>query len=159
MNKKQRDKLLLKMQEEDERRDELLLKMQEEDERRDKLLLKMQEEDKHRDELLLNMQEEDKRRDELLQKIVEELRELKGEVNELKELKGEVNEIKEEQKRQGNTLTRIEVEHGEKLSALLDAFKFHSEKLQSHENRFEKDEKLIDRNSNEIFYLKSQIQS
>lgn len=147
-------------------RDELLLKMQEEDKARDKLLLKVVEENKRINERLQRMEEEDKCRDELLLKIVEKLKELEVDVKELKVLKEEVNELKirvdaiqEEQKRQGNTLTRIEVEHGEKLRALLDAFKFHSEKLQNHENRFEKDEKLIDKNSNEIFYLKSQIQS
>ena len=67
-------------------------------------------------------------------------------------------EMQEEITRLGNTLTRIEVEHGDKLQAILDVITFHTEKLQEHEDRFERIEKKIERQNNEIIYLKSIVQ-
>ena len=45
----------------------------------------------------------------------------------------------------------------EKADILLDGHKFNVEKLDRHENRFKKDEKIIDRHSDEIYYLNQKI--
>ena len=58
----------------------------------------------------------------------------------------------------GNTVTRIEFEHGQKLDALFDAFTFHSQKLDSHDKRLEICEGKLDKQSNQIFYLNSKVQ-
>ena len=56
------------------------------------------------------------------------------------------------------TVARMEVEHGEKLAALFDAFTAHSEKLDKHDKRISICEKHIEHQSNQIYHLNSKVQ-
>ena len=74
-----------------------------------------------------------------------------------KELKA-IPEIKEELRRISRTVAKMEVEHGEKLAALFDAFTAHSEKLDRHDKRISICEKHIEHQSNQIYHLNSKVQ-
>lgn len=70
----------------------------------------------------------------------------------------QISEMKEEIQRINNTVLKIEYEHGQKLDALFDAFKFHSEKIYRQEERIASCENSLEKHDNEIFYLKSKVQ-
>ena len=90
--------------------------------------------------------------------IIEDGKKRDGRLQRIEEAGKEIKEIREEQIKQGNTLTRMEVEHGERLSILMDIDKIRSEKLEEHEKRFERNEDMISKNSDEIFCLKLKAQ-
>lgn len=74
------------------------------------------------------------------------------------ELKGKIiPQIQEDIRKLSKTVAKIEVEHGEKLDALFDAFTMHSGKLEKHENRITICEKLLKKQDDEIYYLSSKI--
>lgn len=70
----------------------------------------------------------------------------------------ELPEIQEEIRKISKTVARIEVEHGQKLDILFDAFTTLSEKLDSHEKRITSCEKKLENQDHEIYYLKSKVQ-
>ena len=51
------------------------------------------------------------------------------------------------------TVAKIEVEHGEKLQILFDAFKVHDQKIDRIEQKLDNHEKIINRHSDEIYYF------
>lgn len=53
----------------------------------------------------------------------------------------------------GNTLTRIEYEHGQKLDLILDVLVGHGDKLEEHDKRFEKNEKILEMHGHRIYAL------
>ena len=71
----------------------------------------------------------------------------------------EIPSIKDELRRISKTVARIEQEHGEKLQILFDAVTGSNQKSKELEKRIEKDEKIINRHSNEIYYLKEKVQN
>ena len=68
-----------------------------------------------------------------------------------------MEKIKIELRKISKTVAKIEVEHGEKLDELFDAFTMHSGKLEKHENRITICEKLLKKQDDEIYYLSSKI--
>ena len=72
---------------------------------------------------------------------------------------GNDNSIEDELRRISKTVARIEQEHGEKLQILFDAVTGSNQKSKELEKRIEKDEKIINRHSNEIYYLKEKVQN
>ena len=77
-------------------------------------------------------------------------------------MQGHVNEIpqiKEELRKLSGIVAVIEKEHGEKLQILLDVVTENNKKNKEIEKRIEKDEKIIDRHSDEIYYLKEKIET
>ena len=127
--------------------------------------------DKERDELLINMandvknlkndmnkvKNDMKERDVILQKLSDDMKErdviLQKLSNDMNNMKNEIKEIKEEQRNLSRTVAKIEVEHGEKLQILLDVVTGQEEKNKEFEKRFEEDEKILDRHSDQIYYL------
>ena len=120
--------------------------------------------DKERDELLINMandmknvKNDMKERDVILQKLSDDMKErdviLQKLSNDMNNMKNEMKEIKEEQRNLSRTVAKIEVEHGEKLQILLDVVTGQEEKNKEFEKRFEEDEKILDRHSDQIYYL------
>ena len=120
--------------------------------------------DKERDELLINMsndmknvKNDMKERDVILQKLSDDMKErdviLQKLSNDMNNMKNEMKEIKEEQRNLSRTVAKIEVEHGEKLQILLDVVTGQEEKNEEFERRFEEDEKILDRHSDQIYYL------
>ena len=120
--------------------------------------------DKERDELLINMandmknvKNDMKERDVILQKLSDDMKErdviLQKLSNDMNNMKNEIKEIKEEQRNLSRTVAKIEVEQGEKLQILLDVVTGQEEKNKEFEKRFEEDEKILDRHSDQIYYL------
>lgn len=77
---------------------------------------------------------------------------------ELQEQLKVIPEMQREIRNISRTVARMEVEHGEKLAALFDAFTAHSEKLAKHDKRILICEKHIEHQSNQIYHLNSKVQ-
>ena len=120
------------------------------DKERDELLINMANDMKKRDELLINMANDVKKRDELLINMANDVKNLKNDMN---NVKSDIKEIKKEQRSLNRAVAKIEVEHGEKLQILLDVVTGQEEKNEEFERRFEEDEKILDRHSDQIYYL------
>ena len=67
------------------------------------------------------------------------------------DLSNNQEEIKEELTRLGNTVAKIEYEHGTKIDLILDVITGHGERLEEYSKRFEKDEKIIEMQGYKIF--------
>lgn len=82
---------------------------------------------------------------------------------ELKENQKELNHtqrtMQEELTRLGNIVARMEHEHGRKLDMILEVLTGHDEKLQEHEKRFEKDEKIIELHGHQIYGIEQKMQA
>ena len=111
-----------------------------------------------RDELLLNMSNQMKKHDELLINISKHMKEqdehMKKHDDLFEKVFSEIKEVKEEQRNLSRTVAKIEVEHGEKLQILLDVVTGQEQKNKEFEKRFEDNERILDRHSDEIYYLK-----
>ena len=134
----------------DKERDELLINMandmknvKNDMKERDVILQKLSDDMKERDVILQKLSDDMKERDVILQKLS----------NDMNNMKNEMKEIKEEQRNLSRTVAKIEVEHGEKLQILLDVVTGQEEKNKEFEKRFEEDEKILDRHSDQIYYL------
>ncbi len=127
------------------------------DKERDELLINMANDMKKRDELLINMANDVKKRDELLINMANDVKNLKNDMknvkNDMNNVKSDIKEIKKEQRSLNRAVAKIEVEHGEKLQILLDVVTGQEEKNEEFERRFEEDEKILDRHSDQIYYL------
>ena len=64
-----------------------------------------------------------------------------------------MEKIKIELRKISKTVAKIEVEHGEKLQILFDAFKVHDQKIDRIEQKLDNHEKIINRHSDEIYLL------
>ena len=89
-------------------------------------------------------------------KMQEQLNEIQ--MKTIPEIQCQIKEIKQEVRKISGSVARIEVEHGEKLVALFDAFKINTEKIEQQNERIEKCEKAIERHDDEIYLLKTKIQ-
>ena len=67
--------------------------------------------------------------------------------------------MKEELRKISGSVARIEVEHGEKLVALFDAFKVNFEKIEEQNKRIIKCERKLENHENQIYILNSKIQN
>lgn len=94
------------------------------------------------------MQKSQKQMQEDIQEMQKEMQEMK---KEQQEMKIDQQEMREELTRVGNTVTRIEYEHGKKIDLILEVLTGHTEKLEEHEHRFEKDEKIIEMQGHQIY--------
>lgn len=71
----------------------------------------------------------------------------------------EIPKIKIELRKISKAVAKIEVEHGEKLQILFDAFKVHDQKIDRIEQKLDNHAKIINRHSDEIFYLKNKLKA
>lgn len=76
----------------------------------------------------------------------------------VKNLGTEVTNLKTTVDHIDKTVMRIEVEHGEKLQILFDADLYKREKFDSQGHTLERHEKILDKQSDEIYLLKSKVQ-
>ena len=72
-------------------------------------------------------------------------------------LENEQEEMKSDLRSLSQTVAKIEIEHGEKLGALLDGVASHTEKFESIKKILDKHENKLDRHSDEIYYLNSKV--
>ena len=142
----------------DAQRDELLIdiskQVKEQNEhmqKHDKLLIDISKQVKGHDKLLIDMSKQIKEQSE---QIKEQNEHLKNHDNLFEKMFNEIKEVKAEQRNLSRTVAKIEVEHGEKLQILLDVVTGQEQKNKEFEKRFEDDERILDRHSDEIYYLK-----
>lgn len=67
------------------------------------------------------------------------------------DLSNNQKEMKEELTRLGNTVAKIEYEHGTKIDLILDVLTGHGQRVEEYSRRFEKDEKIIEMQGYKIF--------
>ena len=102
-----------------------------------------------------------------IKKQLEEIPEIKEkliptmqqDISQIKEILKEIPEIKQELRNISGSVARIEVEHGEKLAVLFDAFKVNTEKIEEQNKRITKCEKMLERHDHQIYILNSKIQN
>ena len=93
-------------------------------------------------------------------KIKEELiPTMQQDILQIKEILKEIPEIKQELRNISGSVARIEVEHGEKLAILFDAFKANTEKIEEQNKRLTKCEKILEKHDHQIYILNSKIQN
>ena len=100
------------------------------------------------------LEEIPKMQDDILQikKILEEIPKMKKQLEEIPEIKQELRSI-------SGSVARIEVEHGEKLAVLFDAFKVNTEKIEEQNKRITKCENMLEQHDHQIYILNSKIQN
>ncbi len=144
----------------------IILKIYEEQKKTNKKMGKMQKQMKSMQEQMGGMQEQmgsmqdkigglENKYDGLQGKVIK----LQEQVSEMQASVNEIPEIKEELRTLSGRVAVIEKEHGDKLQILLDVVTGNSEKNKELEKRIEKDEKIINRHSDEIYYLKKEVQN
>ena len=143
MTDKERDELLINMANDMKNVKNDMNNVKNDMKERDVILQKLSDDMKERDVILQKLSNDMKERDVILQKLS----------NDMNDMKNEMKEIKEEQRNLSRTVAKIEVEHGEKLQILLDVVTGQEEKNKEFERRFEEDEKILDRHSDQIYYL------
>ena len=130
------------------------------------LLLKIYKElqetkDKVKDipEMKKQLEEVPKMKDEIVQikKQVKEIPKMKDEISQIKKTIEDMPEIKQELRSISGSVARIEVEHGEKLMALFDAFKMHTDKIQEQDKKIAKCENTLEKHDHQIYILNSEI--
>ncbi len=72
------------------------------------------------------------------------------------EMKKEQQNMREELTKVGNTVTRIEYEHGRKIDIILEVLTGHTEKLEENEKQHEKEQKIIEMYGHKIYALEQQ---
>ena len=92
-----------------------------------------------------------------MKKQLEEIPGMKKQVAIIPRILLEIQDMKQEIRRISGSVARIEVEHGEKLVALFDAFKVNSEKIEEQNKRITKCEDQIAEQGNQIFIINSKI--
>lgn len=108
-------------------------------------------------------------RDKILLKIYEEQQQMKKDNDEnqksieqkiykvQQEIQKELTEVKEDVRNISRTVAKIEVEHGEKLTLLFDAFTMNSEKLDTHEKRINNCERKVETHDDKIYYIEKDV--
>ena len=97
-----------------------------------------------------------------IKKQLEEIPKIKKQLEEIPKIKKqleEIPEIKQELRNISGSVARIEVEHGEKLAVLFDAFKVNTEKIEEQNKRLTKCEKMLEKHDHQIYILNSKIQN
>ena len=125
------------------------------------LLLKIYQELKETKEKVQDIPEMKKQLEEIpkMKKQLEEIPKVQDEILEIKKILKEIPEMKQELRKISGSVARIEVEHGEKLVALFDAFKINTEKIQEQDSRITKCEKTLEKHDDQIYMLNSKIKN
>ena len=123
------------------------------------LLLKIYEELKETKDKVKDIPEMKKQLEEI-PKIKEEIiPTMQQDILQIKEILKEIPEIKQELRNISGSVARIEVEHGEKLVALFDAFKVNTEKIEEQDKRITKCENMLEKHDHQIYILNSKLQN
>ena len=123
------------------------------------LLLKIYEELQETKDKVKDIPEMKKQLEEI-SKIKEEIiPTMQQDILQIKEILKEIPEIKQELRNISGSVARIEVEHGEKLVALFDAFKVNTEKIEEQDKRITKCENMLEKHDHQIYILNSKLQN
>ena len=94
-----------------------------------------------------------------MKKQLEEIPKMKKQLEEIPKMKNDIESMKQELRNISGSVARIEVEHGEKLVALFDAFKVNTEKIKKQDNRVTKCENILAKHDDQLYILNSKIQN
>ena len=94
-----------------------------------------------------------------MKKQLEEIPKMKDEISQIKKTIEDIPEIKQELRNISGSVARIEVEHGEKLAILFDAFKVNTEKIEEQNKRITKCENTLEKHDHQFYILNSKIQN
>ena len=94
-----------------------------------------------------------------MKKRLEEIPKIQDEIVQIKKQLEEIPEIKQELRNISGSVARIEVEHGEKLAILFDAFKVNTEKIEEQNKRITKCENTLEKHNHQFYILNSKIQN
>ena len=115
-------------------------------------------------ELLLKIYDEQKEIRRQLGIIPEMQEQLKGlpamqeQLKVLPKMQEQIKELQKEVRKISRTVAKIEVEHGEKLQALFDAYTMQSQKLETHDKRINFCERKIEKHDDKLYYLDTKVQ-
>ena len=125
------------------------------------LLLKIYKELQETKDKLKDIPEMKKQLEEIpkMKKQLEEIPKIQDEIVQIKKQLEELPEIKQELRNISGSVARIEVEHGEKLAILFDAFKVNTEKIEEQNKRITKCEKILEKHDHQIYILNSKMQN
>ena len=90
-----------------------------------------------------------------IEKEVSQIAEMK---NNILKMQKEIVEIKQDIRKIGQSVAVIEVEHGNKLKALFDAFSSNRETIERNKKSIEKLKKLYQLHDDKIYSLESKVQ-
>ena len=94
-----------------------------------------------------------------MKKQLEEIPKMKDEISQIKKTIEDIPEIKQELRNISGSVARIEVEHGEKLAILFDAFKENKKKIEEQNKRITKCENTLEKHDHQFYILNSKIQN
>ena len=92
-----------------------------------------------------------------MKKQLEEIPKMKKQLEEIPKMKNDIESMKQELRNISGSVARIEVEHGEKLVALFDAFKVNSEKIEEHDKKISKCENRLTSHDDQLYVLNSKV--
>ena len=132
------------------------------------LLLKIYEEIKETKEKVKDIPEIKKQLEEIpeikneisqIKKQIEEIPKIIKEISQIKKQIEKIPKIEQELRNISGSVARIEVEHGEKLVVLFDAFKVNTEKIEEQNKKITKYENVLQKHDNQIYILNSKIEN
>ena len=123
------------------------------------LLLKIYEELQETKDKVKDIPEMKKQLEEIPKIKEETIPTMQQDILQIKEILKEIPEIKQELRNISGSVARIEVEHGEKLVALFDAFKVNTEKIEEQDKRITKCENMLEKHDHQIYILNSKLQN
>lgn len=97
-----------------------------------------------------------------IEKQVAKIPEMEKEIAKISGIETEIAKIpsmQEEIRNISRSVAIIEHEHGEKLSALFDAFTAHTEKMEEQDKKINFCEYKLEKHDDEIYYLKTKVQA
>ena len=109
--------------------------------------------------IMQNLQEIKKEQQEIKNEQQEMKKEQQEMKKEIKEIKAKQDEMQEELTKIGNKVTVMEYQHGEKIQLILDTLVGHIEKFENHEERFRKNEKIIELQGHQIYGLEEKTKN
>ena len=129
----------------------------------------MQETQKQMQDSFQAMQETQKEMKDSFKKMQEKMdngfANLQGQIDDIKTktdqidgINAEIKQIKLDIRQINKSVAVIEHDHGQKLSALFDAFTVLTEKSESHEDKIKSNQAHLEKHDDEIYYLKSKVQ-
>lgn len=108
--------------------------------------------------LIGNLENNMDRKFDNMQKEINELKEITKDIPEMKEMIKRIPEMDEEIRKISKSVAVIEVEHGDKLQALFDAFSMNQEQIEKNKKDINKLEKSYNSHDDRIYLLESKVQ-
>lgn len=93
-----------------------------------------------------------------IERQVAKIPEMQKQIAQIPEMQEQIRDLQRETRNISRSVAIIEHEHGDKLKALFDAFTAHTEKMEKQDKRINICEHKIEKQEDEIYYLKTKVQ-